>query len=292
VRVDDGPELEWQAAHEFIAREAFAGTLLTPDATPAARELKTPPSTSTDVVSQNGAECRNEEEVMGGPWTGSNEGEQVIAEMDRCARHQRYAPVSGGGQRKVSKTPALKDVVATASRGLPAGDPRRQLCCAIRMTPTREPLAQPGGRVSASAGALGRRGARRRAAEVAVRRGVSHPVAVDAADALGCEEAGVYDHVLVDKLHYVLAEPRRWELAAFKPPLQQRDAFVKRVVGMPGERINIGAATCTSCSERGAASASCRCAGRRHCRRSTGRTCIRRAPWRAASPRARPHAAR
>src|SRR6188474_1632267 len=42
VRVDDGPELEWQAAHEFIAREAFAGTLLTPDATPAARELKTP----------------------------------------------------------------------------------------------------------------------------------------------------------------------------------------------------------------------------------------------------------
>ncbi len=56
---------------------------------------------------------------------------------------------------------------------------------------------------------------------------------------LGSAEAGVYDHVLVDKLRYLVAEPARWELAAFQAPLQQRDPFVKRLIGLPGERIAI-----------------------------------------------------
>lgn len=56
---------------------------------------------------------------------------------------------------------------------------------------------------------------------------------------LGAVEAGVYDHVLVDKLRYLLAEPARWDLTVFHAPLQQGDTFVKRLVGMPGERIAI-----------------------------------------------------
>lgn len=140
----------------------------------------------------------------------------------------------------MSKTPALKGVVATASRGLPAGDPRRQLCCAIRMTPTREPLAQPGGRVRQALVRLGGAVLAAVLLKWLCLEACRIPSPSMQPMLLGCEEAGVYDHVLVDKLHYVLAEPRRWELAAFKPPLQQRDAFVKRVVGMPGERINIG----------------------------------------------------
>lgn len=56
---------------------------------------------------------------------------------------------------------------------------------------------------------------------------------------LGSVEAGVHDQVLVDKLRYLLAEPARWDLAVFHAPLQQRDTFVKRIVGLPGERIAI-----------------------------------------------------
>lgn len=56
---------------------------------------------------------------------------------------------------------------------------------------------------------------------------------------LGSVEADVHDQVLVDKLRYLLAEPARWDLAVFHAPLQQRDTFVKRIVGLPGERIAI-----------------------------------------------------
>jgi signal peptidase I len=110
----------------------------------------------------------------------------------------------------------------------------------MHMTPTREPLALPGGRVRQ---ALVRVGGAVLAAVLLkwlCLEAYRIPSPSMQPMLLGCDEAGVHDHVLVDKLHYVLAEPRRWELAVVKAPLQQRDAFVKRVIGMPGERIAIG----------------------------------------------------
>jgi signal peptidase I len=56
---------------------------------------------------------------------------------------------------------------------------------------------------------------------------------------LGCVESDTHDHVLVDKLHYLTSPLARWDLAAFRAPLQQRDVFAKRVVGLPGDRVMI-----------------------------------------------------
>jgi len=56
---------------------------------------------------------------------------------------------------------------------------------------------------------------------------------------LGSVVAGVHDQVLVDKTSYLCGEPARWDLAVFHAPLQVRDSFVKRIVGLPGERIAI-----------------------------------------------------
>lgn len=56
---------------------------------------------------------------------------------------------------------------------------------------------------------------------------------------LGCGEVGVHDRVLVDRLHYLLREPARWDLMAFRFPLQHTEPVLKRVIGLPGERILI-----------------------------------------------------
>ncbi len=54
---------------------------------------------------------------------------------------------------------------------------------------------------------------------------------------LGSDDA--HDRVLVDTLRYRFADPARWDLVAFHPPQQRRDTWLKRCVGLPGERIAI-----------------------------------------------------
>ncbi|MCA8973723.1 MAG: signal peptidase I [Planctomycetes bacterium] len=49
----------------------------------------------------------------------------------------------------------------------------------------------------------------------------------------------VHDRVLVDKLSHLFAPPARWHVIAFHSPLQRRQAVVKRLVGLPGERLHI-----------------------------------------------------
>ena len=56
---------------------------------------------------------------------------------------------------------------------------------------------------------------------------------------IGDERSGIKDRILVDKLSYVLREPRRWEVAVFRYPLDRSKNFVKRIVGLPGDRIRI-----------------------------------------------------
>jgi signal peptidase I len=54
---------------------------------------------------------------------------------------------------------------------------------------------------------------------------------------LGDAEAGLHDRVLVDKLSPLLRAPRRWEVFIFRLPLDERELYVKRLVGLPGETL-------------------------------------------------------
>jgi signal peptidase I len=47
------------------------------------------------------------------------------------------------------------------------------------------------------------------------------------------------DHLLVNKNVFSWRKPRRWEMAVFRCPAADGKAFVKRVVGLPGESIRI-----------------------------------------------------
>ena len=56
---------------------------------------------------------------------------------------------------------------------------------------------------------------------------------------MGDTDAGVNDRILVDKLVQTIREPKRWDIAAFAFPLQKNQYYVKRITGMPGDRLHI-----------------------------------------------------
>ena len=47
------------------------------------------------------------------------------------------------------------------------------------------------------------------------------------------------DQLLVHKHAFLLHRPRRWEVAVFRNPFQPAQAYVKRIVGLPGESIQV-----------------------------------------------------
>ena len=56
---------------------------------------------------------------------------------------------------------------------------------------------------------------------------------------MGSVDMGVHDRILVDKSAYVLGEPDRWHVAVFRYPHNQSQNYVKRIVGLPGEKLRI-----------------------------------------------------
>jgi signal peptidase I len=56
---------------------------------------------------------------------------------------------------------------------------------------------------------------------------------------MGDVAASVYDRILVDKLLPTFREPQRWDITVFGYPLQKNQNYVKRLVGMPGDRLRI-----------------------------------------------------
>src|SRR4029453_5056625 len=56
---------------------------------------------------------------------------------------------------------------------------------------------------------------------------------------MGDEDAGIEDRILVDKLSYALRDPRRWEVAVFRYPLDRSKSFVKRIAGIGPEELRI-----------------------------------------------------
>ena len=47
------------------------------------------------------------------------------------------------------------------------------------------------------------------------------------------------DQLLVNKQAYVYTSPRRWDVVVFRNPAKPTEAYVKRAVGLPGERIQV-----------------------------------------------------
>jgi signal peptidase I len=56
---------------------------------------------------------------------------------------------------------------------------------------------------------------------------------------MGNPETGVFDRVLVDKFSFHYREPERYEVVVFKYPLNRAQNFIKRIIGMPGEELEI-----------------------------------------------------
>jgi signal peptidase I len=56
---------------------------------------------------------------------------------------------------------------------------------------------------------------------------------------MGAASGRFGDHVFVEEFSYVLRDPRRWEIVVFRFPLFRDILFVKRVVGLPGEHVEI-----------------------------------------------------
>jgi len=56
---------------------------------------------------------------------------------------------------------------------------------------------------------------------------------------LGDPQTGIHDRVLADKLTTMLRAPRRWEVMIFRFPSDERALYVKRLVGLAGETLEI-----------------------------------------------------
>src|SRR5262245_22520295 len=56
---------------------------------------------------------------------------------------------------------------------------------------------------------------------------------------LGDPGPGTFDRVLADKLTTMLRPPRRWEVMIFRFPNDERALYVKRIVGLSGETLEI-----------------------------------------------------
>ena len=56
---------------------------------------------------------------------------------------------------------------------------------------------------------------------------------------MGDAEAGIQDRVLADKLGTLLRDPRRWEVMIFRLPYDERQLYVKRIIGLPGETLEV-----------------------------------------------------
>ena len=56
---------------------------------------------------------------------------------------------------------------------------------------------------------------------------------------LGDPGTGIFDRVLADKLTTMIRPPRRWEVMIFRFPNDERALYVKRIVGLSGETLEV-----------------------------------------------------
>jgi len=70
-----------------------------------------------------------------------------------------------------------------------------------------------------------------------IRHFVAQPFIVDGASMLPTFESGQY--LIVDELSYELGNPVRGDVVIFKYPKDTSKYFIKRIIGMPGETVDI-----------------------------------------------------
>jgi signal peptidase I len=56
---------------------------------------------------------------------------------------------------------------------------------------------------------------------------------------MGSRDTGIHDRILVNKAAYLLRAPQRFDVAVFRYPHVRSQNYVKRIVGLPGERLKI-----------------------------------------------------
>ncbi len=47
------------------------------------------------------------------------------------------------------------------------------------------------------------------------------------------------DYLIVDKLVYRISEPKRGDVIVFNPPINTKEYYIKRIIGLPGETLHI-----------------------------------------------------
>ncbi|MDD5433165.1 MAG: signal peptidase I [Candidatus Pacebacteria bacterium] len=47
------------------------------------------------------------------------------------------------------------------------------------------------------------------------------------------------DYLIIDEISYRFSEPQRGEIIVFKYPLDKSQRFIKRIIGLPGEKVDI-----------------------------------------------------
>lgn len=47
------------------------------------------------------------------------------------------------------------------------------------------------------------------------------------------------EYLLTQKVSYYLESPKRGDVVVFKPPISEEDEFIKRIIGLPGEKIKV-----------------------------------------------------
>jgi signal peptidase I len=60
----------------------------------------------------------------------------------------------------------------------------------------------------------------------------------------GVKDQWLADKIIVDKVKYKFANPERGDIVVFLPPQEiqnnpEREAFIKRVIGLPGEKVEL-----------------------------------------------------
>ncbi len=47
------------------------------------------------------------------------------------------------------------------------------------------------------------------------------------------------DYLIIDEVSYRFKEPERGEVIVFRPPVETEDFYLKRIIGLPGERVKV-----------------------------------------------------
>ena len=68
---------------------------------------------------------------------------------------------------------------------------------------------------------------------------------------MGSKAAGVHDRLLVDKMRYAFTEPKRFDIAVFRYPVRRNQNYVKRIIGLPGDRLRIAGGNIYQVTEDG-----------------------------------------